>query len=115
MVFGLSQISLVLARIWMIIFISSWTQHKSQKVIIEALIRNRSDLKIGFQGVYAAGEVCLCSSNPNDHPFIGINYLLRSFDRRVVIEAVRGTMKLLDIHASQRPKSISRKPQRNLG
>ena len=95
MVFRLSQISLVLTRIRMIISISSWPQQKSQKVIIEALIRDRSDLKIGFQGGDATGEVCLRSSNPNDHPVIGINHLQHPFDRHVVIEAVRGTMKLL--------------------
>ena len=52
---------------------------------------------VGFQGGDASGEVRLRSSDPNDHPIIDPNYLPRPFDRRVAIEAVRSTMKLLNI------------------
>ena len=50
-----------------------------------------------FEGNYAArGSVTLRSADPKDAPVIDPKFLEEPFDRRVAIEAVRETLKLMD-------------------
>ena len=50
-----------------------------------------------FEGNFAArGSVTLKSTDPKDPPVIDPKFLAEPFDRRVAIEAVRETLKLLD-------------------
>lgn len=50
-----------------------------------------------FEGNYAArGSVTLKSADPREPPVIDPKFLEEPFDRRVAIEAVRETLKLLD-------------------
>ena len=50
-----------------------------------------------FEGNYAArGSVTLKSADPKDPPVIDPKFLAEPFDRRVAIEAVRETLKLMD-------------------
>lgn len=50
-----------------------------------------------FEGNYAArGSVTLKSADPNDPPVIDPKFLAEPFDRRVAIEAVRETLKLMN-------------------
>ena len=51
-----------------------------------------------FEGNFAArGSVTLKSTDPKDPPVIDPKFLAEPFDRRVAIEAVRETLKLLDM------------------
>lgn len=50
-----------------------------------------------FEGNYAArGSVSLKSADPKDPPVIDPKFLVEPYDRRVAIEAVRETLKLID-------------------
>ena len=50
-----------------------------------------------FEGNYAArGSVSLKSADPKDPPVIDPKFLAEPYDRRVAIEAVRETLKLID-------------------
>ena len=50
-----------------------------------------------FEGNFVArGSVTLKSTDPKDPPVIDPKFLVEPFDRRVAIEAVRETLKLLD-------------------
>ena len=50
-----------------------------------------------FEGNYAArGSVTLKSADPKDPPVIDPRFLAEPFDRRVAIEAVRETLKMMD-------------------
>ncbi|KAL6714199.1 hypothetical protein ACLMJK_008694 [Lecanora helva] len=60
---------------------------------------------VGFNGGNGKGEIRLRSSDPNDHPIIEPNYLSRPVDRRFAIEAVRGTLELLDIPALSKDRT----------
>lgn len=51
-----------------------------------------------FEGNFAArGSVTLKSTDPKDPPVIDPKFLAEPFDRRVAIEAVRETLKFLDM------------------
>ena len=50
-----------------------------------------------FEGNYAArGSVSLKSADPKDPPVIDPKFLVKPYDRRVAIEAVREALKLID-------------------
>ena len=43
----------------------------------------------------SAGKISLRSADPNDMPLIDLNYLSHPYDQRVMIEAVRETVKFI--------------------
>lgn len=56
-----------------------------------------------LQNPQSHGTVTLASSNPLDHPVIDPNFLSHPFDRRVMIDGIRQTLRLLQapVYAAQ--------------